>query len=163
MSHVKPLSSIRTRTCFCSVVLFILHLTTFMAELRVYYWKVARWDINFSTKHGEILKTSTALLLMKTLFNSSLWYCIYTLQYSAKKLNVQLHKYKILPPWKWLKHSIVSSITLCDVSSKTDFKALSCHCFHGGDSLLGWTHKALHYELRMNRFQSIKQKCHQIS
>jgi len=47
----------------------------------------------------KILKSSIALLLIKTLFNSSLWYCMYTLQYSAKKKqNVQLHKYKILPP-----------------------------------------------------------------
>lgn len=48
---------------------------------------------------------------------------------------------------------------ICDVSSKTDFKALSCHCFRGGDSLLRWTHKALDYELRMNG--CIKQKCYQ--
>lgn len=65
---------------------------------QVNHCKVARRDIDFSTQHDEILIQSTALFLIKTLFSLSLWYCIYTLQYSAKKQNVQLHKYKILPP-----------------------------------------------------------------
>lgn len=47
---------------------------------------------------------------------------------------------------KVASHSVTSP-------AKQDFKALTCHRFHGGDSLLGWTHKALHYQLIMNRCQ----------
>lgn len=39
----------------------------------------------------------------------------HTLHFLAEKKNkiVQLHKYKILPPWKWLKHSIKTLAPQC--------------------------------------------------
>lgn len=76
-----------------------LYLTTFMAGSTVHYLKAARRDKNFSTWHGETVKNEYCIASgTYSLFVASLWYCIYTLQYSAKKQNVQLHKYKIRSP-----------------------------------------------------------------
>ena len=60
----------------------------------------------------------TALLLM-IFFTShfGIAFVHYTFSFCKKKI-VQLHKYTILQPWKWLKHSIESYTTSCDVSSK---------------------------------------------
>lgn len=61
----------------------------------------------------------------------------------AKTFNRKLHHVTVMSPAKQISKQ-------------------SCHCFHGGDSLLGWTHKALRYQLRMSRFlRRIEQKCHQ--
>lgn len=49
------------------------------------------------------------------LLTSDFGFWIYMLHFGEK--NVQLHKYKILPPWKWLKHS-TCCITLRDGTSK---------------------------------------------
>lgn len=100
-------------------LLFTLYLTTFTAGSTVHYLKAARRDKNFSTLHGEIVKND---LLMPTLFIASLWYCIYTLQYSAKKQNVQLHKYKIRPLCLMVKHIQRVTLKCCDEFSKTKTK-----------------------------------------
>lgn len=128
VNHVKPRSSRCRFSLFFFFkrmnmppwkLLFTLYLTTFTAGSTVHYLKAARRDKNFSTLHGEIVKND---LLMPTLFIASLWYCIYTLQYSAKKQNVQLHKYKIRPLCLMVKHIQRVTLKCCDEFSKTKQK-----------------------------------------
>lgn len=76
--------------------LFTLQRTTFMARARIKLSMKRVQGKPLTLAHDRNKKYCIASA--KDSPHSSLWFCIYTLQYSAKKQNVQLHKYKLLPP-----------------------------------------------------------------
>lgn len=81
------------------------------------------FDLRHWIKHSHTYYTNYTLYItgyciasqFSNLLTSDFGFWIYMLHFGEK--NVQLHKYKILPPWKWLKHS-TCCITLRDGTSK---------------------------------------------
>lgn len=78
-----------------------------------------------------------------------------------QKKIVQLHKYKTLPPWKWLKHSLESYTTLwCLQQQKKCFWKLWVATVAAMvTNTSGWTHTSLHSKVKGSK--RIQQKCNQ--